>query len=61
MSKQGQFRCKHCGCYFDLDADEQEIFIEGYFDHLPDTCEDCCDMINHPPHEIEFSDADVGL
>lgn len=61
MSQKGQFRCIHCGDRFDLFGSEKEDYENGYYDHTPDTCDDCCDMMNHPPHDLEHSDADPGL
>lgn len=62
MSK-GHFRCCHCGNRFNLSPADQNDYEEGYYDHTPDTCDECCDMINHPCHDISelHSDADPGL
>jgi hypothetical protein len=58
----GKYRCVHCGEYFD-DPEYEEIADCGFFAPPPDTCEECCDMINHPPHDINelHSDSDPGL
>jgi hypothetical protein len=63
MAGQGQFYCVHCGDRFNLDREEQQAYAEGYFMYEPDTCEECADMINHPPHDQSelHSDADCGL
>jgi hypothetical protein len=52
----GKYRCVHCGDRFDIESEEEE-----YLEYTPDTCQECCDMINHPPYDIEYSDADPGL
>jgi hypothetical protein len=60
---RGQFKCKHCGDRFNLSPDDQELYNEGWFDHEPDICEECADMLNHPSFDsaIDHSDADPGL
>lgn len=55
-----RYRCIHCGTYFN-DPEYEEIIDAGWDSSQPDTCEDCCNMINHPDHSIEHSDADPGL
>lgn len=60
MSKQGRYRCCHCGSYFN-DAEYEEILDAGWDCPQPDTCEDCCDTLNHPDHSLYPSDADPGL
>jgi hypothetical protein len=60
---KGQFRCIHCGDRFD-DKESAELVSEGELAPWEvDTCPDCCDMINHPSHDISemHSDADSGL
>ena len=62
-SEFGRFRCRRCGDRFDLsDKEEMKMFEEGYYDHEPDTCDDCCDMryAGHGDYP-EYSDADPGL
>ena len=62
MAGTGQFRCIHCGDYFNPTSGDLSDYEEGYIER-PDTCNECSDMINHPPHDIEetHSDADPGL
>jgi hypothetical protein len=62
MSRK-EFTCRHCGEGFNLSPANQNDYEEGYYNHTPDTCDDCCDMINHPYHDISEtrSDADPGL
>lgn len=61
MSKQGRYRCIHCGDFFDLSPADQEDMDEGFYNHTPDCCDECYDMMNHPVHEPCPSDADPGL
>lgn len=63
MQQREKFRCVHCGDRFGLDIDEFQAYIDGYYSMEPDTCHECCDMINHPPRDILelHSDADPGL
>jgi len=58
-----KYKCIHCGDYFNLSPSNQEDMDEGYYDHTPDTCDECMDMINHPCHDISelHSDSDPGL
>jgi hypothetical protein len=58
-----RFRCIHCGDYFDLSPADQNDYEEGYYDHIPDTCDECMEMINHSYPDISdlHSDADPGL
>ena len=55
-------KCKHCGEEFKLTQEDIELHDEGHCD-LPDTCQDCFDMIEgsqNMPDEC-YSDADPGL
>ena len=62
MSGKGRFRCIHCGDYFTPDKGTVDDYEEGYTE-MPDTCEECCHMINFPSNDIGemHSDADPGL
>jgi len=57
-----KFRCKYCGVYF-TDREYEDLADCGFFAQQPDTCADCADMLNHPPHDYVdlHSDADPGL
>lgn len=62
MSRK-EFHCIHCGESFNLYPADQNDYEEGYYDHTPNTCDECCDMMNHPFPDISdlHSDADPGL
>jgi NAD-dependent SIR2 family protein deacetylase len=62
MSRK-EFTCIHCGEKFNLNPADQEDYNEGFFDHTPNTCDDCMEMMNFPGHDISdlHSDADPGL
>lgn len=54
-----KFKCIHCGKEFTLDDDDRELYEDGYFIFEPDTCDECMEMINNPPKDIDlFSDTD---
>lgn len=57
-----QFKCMHCGTYFE--SQEYEKNIEGGYDVCPpDTCDDCAQYINDSYIDMMdmISDADSGL
>lgn len=57
------FICKHCGEQFTPDAETQKNIDDGIYNNLPDTCDECWDMIDDCGADImdDYSDADPGL
>jgi hypothetical protein len=60
-SKNGRFRCIHCGDRFNLNDEENEAYENGFFMIDPDCCADCFLNLEHAPDYPDFSDADSGL
>jgi len=55
------FRCKYCCNDFYLSKEETELYLNGWYEHEPDTCQDCEQEFN-PEFDYElYSDADNGL
>ncbi len=55
-----EYTCRHCGEKFTVTKTEQETIDEGWVEP-PDTCSECFDMMDLPPQEEPYSDADNGL
>lgn len=55
------FRCRYCGNDFYLSNEDYELYIEGYFDHEPDTCPECENNFSGDFEYELFSDAETGL
>lgn len=59
--EQGQFRCIHCGDYFNLSNEEQEEYDEVVFDTEPNVCDFCLTNNlpdNHQDRIDNFSDVE---
>ena len=59
-----KIRCIHCGEYFFPDKGTLELISDGYISSFTvNTCDECWEMINHPPDDdlsYMISDADTG-
>ena len=59
-----KIRCKHCGEFFYLDDETQELMSMGYIEsYSVNTCDDCWDMLEHMQEDLSemHCDADPGL
>jgi hypothetical protein len=59
-----KIRCRHCGEYFCPSDECVDLIAEGYiFSDSVNICDDCWDLIEHPPDDISelYSDAYPGL
>ena len=59
-----KIRCVHCGENFFPDEETLELISDGYISSATlNTCDECWEMLNHPPDEFSeiFSDSDSGL
>lgn len=62
MSNKREFRCIHCGQYFTLSDEEEELLEEGYLNYEPNECDDCLSQnIATPSKDDDRSETNMGL